>query len=297
MAVFCFRIQIMLNRNHLIIFFVFLAVFDLFVWSLIIFNNQNKNLEVYFFDIGQGDSEMVILPGNVKVLIDGGPDKKILSELAEILSPTDRYIDLIILSHPQMDHFAGLIDILKRYKVGAFIYNGRAGEAKAFKDLEIAVKENLKENNALKIVLAQGDKIKYQDNVFDVLSPPKEFLTSKELNDTTLVLKLSAGNFKALFTGDIGENIEKYLAENFDIRTDILKVGHHGSKFSSGEKFLSEAKPKISVIEVGKNSYGHPTAQTLTRLANIGSQIFRTDLDGAVKLVVDGASINIFKKK
>lgn len=287
----------MFNRNHLIIFFIFLAVFDLFVWSLIIFNNQNKNLEVYFFDIGQGDSEMVILPGNIKVLIDGGQDKKILSELAEILSPTDRYIDLVILSHPQMDHFAGLIDVLKRYKVGAFIYNGRAGEAKAFKDLENAVKENLKENNALKIILAQGDKIKYQDNVFDVLSPPKEFLASKELNDTTLVLKLSAGNFKALFTGDIGENIEKYLVENFDIRTDVLKVGHHGSKFSSGAEFLNNAKPEISVIEVGKNSYGHPTAQTLTRLANIGSQIFRTDMDGAVKLVVDGNSINIFKKK
>lgn len=287
----------MFNKNHLIIFFVFLAVFDLFVWSLIIFNNQNNNLEVYFFDIGQGDSEMVILPGNIKVLIDGGPDKKILSELAEILSPTDRYIDLIILSHPQMDHFAGLIDVLKRYKVGAFIYNGRAGEAKAFKDLENAVKENLKESGALKIILAQGDKIKYQDNIFDVFSPPKEFLASKELNDTTLVLKLSVGNFKALFTGDIGENIEKYLAENFDIRTDVLKVGHHGSKFSSGAEFLNETKPEISVIEVGKNSYGHPTSQTLIRLANVGSQIFRTDLDGAVKLVVDGASINIFKKK
>ncbi|MEK7635575.1 MAG: MBL fold metallo-hydrolase [Patescibacteria group bacterium] len=287
----------MLNRNHLIILFIFLVAFDLFIWSLIIFNNQNKNLEVYFFDIGQGDSEMVILPGNVKVLIDGGPDKKILSELADVLSPTDRYIDLIILSHPQMDHFAGLIDVLKRYKIGAFIYNGRAGEAKAFKDLENAIKENLKENGALKIILAQSDKIKYRDNVFDVLSPPKEFLASKELNDTTLVLRLSIGNFRALFTGDIGENIEKYLVENFNIGADVLKVGHHGSKFSSGEEFLKKTNPKISVIEVGKNSYGHPTTQTLTRLANIGSQIFRTDFDGIIKLVIHNNAINIFKKK
>ena len=283
----------MFNRNHLIIFFVFLAVFDLFIWSLVVFGGPNKNAEIYFFDIGQGDSEMVILPGNVKVLIDGGPDKKILSELADVLSPTDRYIDLIVLSHPQMDHFAGLIDVLKRYEVGAFIYNGREGEAKAFKDL----KEVLKENSALKIVLAQGDKIKYQENIFDVLSPAKEFLASKELNDTTLVLKLNIGNFRALFTGDIGENIEKYLVKNFDIETDVLKVGHHGSKFSSSAEFLSEVKSKISVIEVGKNSYGHPTAQTLARLANIGSQVFRTDLDGAVKLVINSNSINIFKKK
>ena len=283
----------MFNKNHLIIFFVFLVVFDLFIWSLIILGGPNKNAEIYFFDIGQGDSEMIILPGNIKVLIDGGPDKKILSELASVLNPTDKYIDLIVLSHPQMDHFAGLIDVLKRYKVGAFIYNGREGEAGAFQDL----KKVLKENSALKIILAQGDKIKYQENIFDVISPSKEFLASKELNDTTLVLKLSINNFRALFTGDIGENIEKYLIDNFNIGIDVLKVGHHGSKFSSSAGFLNEAKPKMSVIEVGKNSYGHPTAQALARLADASSKIFRTDLDGAVKLVINSNSINIFKKK
>ena len=287
----------MFNKNHLIIFFAFLAVFDLFVWSLVIFGGTNKNTEIYFLNVGQGDSEMIVLPGNIKVLIDGGPDKKILSELADILSPTDRYIDLIVLSHPQMDHFAGLIDVLKRYKVGAFIYNGRDGEAKAFKDLKNVLREASKENGTRKVVLAQGDKIKYQENIFNILSPAKEFLASKELNDTTLVLKLAIGNFRALFTGDIGGNIEKYLVKNFDIGTDVLKVGHHGSKFSSSAEFLSEVKSKISVIEVGKNSYGHPTAQTLARLANIGSQVFRTDLDGAVKLVINSNSINIFKKK
>lgn len=283
----------MLNKNHFIIFLIFLAVFDLFIWSQIIFNGPNKNTEIYFFDIGQGDSELVVLPNNVKVLIDGGPNKKILSELSSVLSPTDIYIDLIILSHPQLDHFAGLIDVLRRYKVGAFIYNGRSGEAKAFYDLKKAIKES----NAAAVVLAQGDKIKYEENVFDVLSPPKEFLTSEELNDTTLVLRLNVGNFRALFTGDIGENIEKYLAENFDIGIDILKVGHHGSKFSSSEKFLVEASPLISAIEVGKNSYGHPTAQTLARLADIKSQIFRTDLDGTIKLAIHNNTINIFKRK
>lgn len=283
----------MLNKNHLILFLFFLLVFDLFVWSRIIFNGQNKNTEIYFLDIGQGDSEMVILPGGVKVLIDGGPDKKILSELALVLNPTDRYIDLIVLSHPQMDHFAGLIDILKRYKVGAFIYNGREGEAKAFKDLEKA----LEENGALKLILAQGDKIKYLESRINIISPPKEFLESKELNDTTLVLMLIVDNFKSLFTGDIGENIEKYLVENFNIGADVLKVSHHGSKFSSGADFLKEINPAISVIEVGKNNYGHPTAQTLEKLASVSSQIFRTDYDGTIKLTINSDKINIFKRK
>ncbi|MEK7481998.1 MAG: MBL fold metallo-hydrolase, partial [Patescibacteria group bacterium] len=119
----------MFNRNHFILLAVFLIIFDFFVWSQIVFgiNKQNDNLEVYFLDVGQGDSELVNLSGGVQVLIDAGPDNKILEELSLILAPTDRYIDLVVLSHPQYDHFAGLIEIFKRYEIGAFLYNGREG--------------------------------------------------------------------------------------------------------------------------------------------------------------------------
>lgn len=283
----------MLNRNHLVLFFIFLAVFDFFVWQSVFVRKQNENLELYFLDIGQGDSELAILPGGIKVLIDGGPNNKILSELSSILKPTDKYIDLVVMSHPQYDHFAGLIDVLKRYQVGAFIYNGRRGEIAAFNDLE----KILKNKNISVVVLGEGGKIKYQEIIFNILSPSKEFLSSKELNDTTLVMELISDNFKALFTGDIGFNIENYLVEKYNINIDVLKVGHHGSKYSSGDEFLKESNPKISVIEVGKNTYGHPTKNALNRLINIGSQIFRTDQDGAVKLVISDKEINIFKKK
>ncbi len=283
----------MLNRNHLILFFIFLAVFDFIVWQSVLAGKQNENLELYFLDVGQGDGELAILPDGVKILIDGGPNNKILSELSSVLKPTDKYIDLVVMTHPQYDHFAGLIDVLKRYQVGAFIYNGRRGEIAAFGDLE----KILKDKNIPVIVLGESDKIKHQENIFNILSPSKEFLSSKELNDTTLVIELINNNFKALFTGDIGFNIENYLAEKYDIKVDVLKVGHHGSKYSSGNVFLKKTNPKISIIEVGKNSYGHPTKNALNRLANIGSQIFRTDQDGAVKLIISGKEINIFKKK
>ena len=102
---------------------------------------------------------------------------------------------------------------------------------------------------------------------------------------------------KILFTGDIGEKNEKYLADNFDIKADILKVGHHGSKYSSSDYFLKAVSPKISAIEVGKNSYGHPTKEVLDRLALVGSRIFRTDQNSIVKLSVKGNEINIFKKQ
>lgn len=286
----------MFNRGHLILFFVFLAIFDFFVWQEVFFGKPNENSEIYFLDVGQGDSQLVILPGGIKALIDGGPGNKIVSELSSILPVTGHYIDLLIMSHPQYDHFAGFIDILKRYEVGAFIYNGREGEIAAFQEL----KKVLKDKNIKTIILGQGDKISHGQSRFDILSPGVEFLKSEELNDTSLVMKLtSAGGekqFKILFTGDIGEKVEKYLVKNFDIEVDVLKVAHHGSKYSSGIEFLEKARPKISIIEVGKNSYGHPTEKALNNLASIGSQIFRTDQGGALKLIFDGEKVNIFRR-
>ncbi|MEK7548904.1 MAG: MBL fold metallo-hydrolase [Patescibacteria group bacterium] len=285
----------MFSSRHLILLLVFLAIFDFFVWSEIVFGDVriDKNSEVYFLNIGQGDSELINLAGGVQILIDGGPNKKVLDELASILPITDRYIDLIVLSHPQYDHFAGLIDVLKRYQVGAFIHNGRRGEIKAFSDLE----KVLEENKIKTIVLAQGDKIKYKDNWLDIISPNSDFLQSKELNDTSLVISLWSAGAKFLFTGDIGFKVEDYLVKNFDIKSDVLKVGHHGSKYSSDEEFLIKVNPKISVIEVGKNSYGHPTGQALNRLASVGSRIFRTDNDGTIKLVIGENKIDILKRK
>lgn len=287
----------MLNRNHLILFLIFLTVFDFLVWKSVVLNKPNNNTELYFLDVGQGDSELVILPGGVKILIDAGPNRKVVNELELILRPTDRYIDLLVLSHPETDHFNGFIDVLKRYQIGAFIYNGRVGTAQSWKELAKIVEEN----KVPVFVLGQGDKIKNQDDFFEILSPNAEFLKSKELNDTSLVIKFinndGQAQIKALFTGDIGKKNEKYLADNFDIRADILKVGHHGSKYSSSDYFLKAVNPKISAIEVGKNSYGHPTKEVLERLALVGSRIFRTDQNSIVKLMINNGEINIFKER
>lgn len=249
-------------------------------------------------DVGQGDGELVILPGGVKILIDAGPNNKMANELSSVLRPTDKYIDLAIVSHPETDHFNGFIDILKRYQVGVFIYNGRAGTSQSWKELAKIVEKN----KIPVIILGQGDKIKYGGDFFEILSPNADFLRSKETNDSSLVIKFTDNinkerALKVLFTGDIGSKVEKYLADNFDIAVDILKVPHHGSKYSSSEEFLAVAQPKISSIEVGKNSYGHPTEATLKNLVSIGSQIFRTDRDGTIKISVNGEEINIFKKK
>ncbi len=284
----------MFNLNRIILIIIFLVVFDVFIWGQILFFGPTENTEIYALNVGQGDSELVILPGGVKILIDGGPDNKVLGELSSIFRPTDRYIDLVLMSHPQTDHFTGLIDVLKRYKVGVFISSGKRGVVQSFDDLE----KTIQENKIPAVVLTEGDKIKYNDGSFNILSPSKNLLESSQPNDWALAMKLASQGVTALFTADIDSKIEESLLKKYDLDVDILKVPHHGSKFSSSEEFLKAVTPKVALIEVGeKNTYGHPTPQTLEKLFAAGAQIFRTDQSGIVKLVISDSKINIFKKK
>lgn len=282
------------DKNRFFLAAIFLIIFNALIWHFIVFGSGGGDLEIYFLDVGQGDSQLAILPGGAKVLIDGGPNNRAVQELSSLL-PFNRYLDLVILTHAQEDHFAGLIEVLKRHKVGVFIFNGRPGTTAAFKDLEKAVKES----GAKTIVLGEKDKIRHRENYFYVFSPSRNLLSGKEINDSSLVIKLVGEKTSALFTGDMTLAVENYVIEKYgsDLDVDILKVGHHGSKYASSENFLRAVSPKISVIEVGKNSYGHPTVEALNRLAAAGSEIFRTDKDGTVKLVVKNLKINVFKKK
>jgi len=281
------------DKKEIILLIFILVVFDVFIWWQVLFNGPNKNAELYFLDVGQGDAELVVLPGGVKILIDGGPNNQILNQLSSIFSPFNRYIDLVILSHPQKDHFTGLIDVLKRYQTGIFISNGQKGTARSFSDLEKIIKEN----KIKTINLVAGDKISYQDNYLDILWPPQDLLLGNEFNEACLAIKLNTQGASALFTADIDSKIEEELSKKDNLDIDILKVAHHGSKYSSSEKFLIKTSPRIAVIEVGKNSYGHPTNEVLNKLALVGAQIFRTDQDGMIKLIINHSQINILKRK
>lgn len=267
-----------------------LALADVFAWGAIIFDHDNAAAEYYFLNVGQGDSELVMLPHRVKLLIDGGPSDGLLRELARVLPPADRYIDLVLMTHPQLDHFEGFIELFDRYRVGAFLATGRRGETAAYNELI----KRIRVKGIPYIALAQGDRMRYGDIVIDVLSPSVKNLTSKELNDTSLVLMVSDGRSRALFTGDIGANVEAELSRQFDLSADVLKVGHHGSRFSSSREFLMDVRPKVAVIEVGKNSYGHPTKDALARLTAIGAHILRTDQNGALRVFEKDGALHVF---
>jgi len=278
------------------IILISLIVCTVWVWFEIFIGRSGDAPQFYFLDVGQGDAELAIFPGGVKVLTDAGPDKKILSSISNVLGG-DRYIDIGIISHPQLDHFNGFNYLLDNYRFGAFIFNGRmdspaAGEWHAFLD-------KIKSQNIPLIALGAGDKIEYINGEIGFLSPNKDFVQSAELNDTAMIEFIRTNEFRALFTSDAGSNIEDYLIKNgANLAADILKIGHHGSKYSSSEGFLQAVNPKVAVIEVGAtNTYGHPTADVLSRIASVAAKIFRTDQNGTIEIVGDNQKLKVYTEK
>ncbi len=281
-------------HNRTVIVFCALVVLDIAAWGTI-FAARPGVPAIYFLDVGQGDSELVVFPGNVKILTDAGPDQKIVRSLENAI-PGERYIDLAVVSHVQKDHFGGFNDVLKHYRVGAFIVNGRA-DAEAESEWNALLREIERQNIPL-IVLGVGDAVRVGAARVDILSPDEDWIQSGAPNDTGLVEKITLPSLTALFTADTGFEIEKHLlGRGVDLRADILKVGHHGSKYSSSEEFLTAVRPAVAAIGVGKNTYGHPARETLARLARFAKNVFRTDSDGTVKIEAYGRKLRIITEK
>ncbi len=283
------------NKLFLVVMTAFFA-FDVFCWYSIFSNVPNASARAYFLDVGQGDSELMVFPGGVTMMTDAGPTDAVLGGLEKAL-PGKKYIDLALITHPQLDHFNGYNFILDHYEVGAFLYNGRDDTGVAE---WTALKEKIAEKHIPFITLGAGDRVHSGKDEVDILSPDREFGESAELNDTGLVEMIKTGNFRALFTADIGFNIEDWLIANIkDLRADVLKVPHHGSKYSSGDAFLRAVNPLIAVIEVGaKNVYGHPGAATLARLASsTRAEVFRTDKNGTVGVSYENGKLKVEREK
>ncbi|MCS6956780.1 MAG: MBL fold metallo-hydrolase [Patescibacteria group bacterium] len=266
------------NKNLSLAILVILVGLDIFLWFNILFFSKEEN-KIYFLDVGQGDSSLIILE-NISILIDAGPSSKIIQSLDKVFSKSKKYIDLAIITHPELDHFGGFLKLLDSYKFGLFIINGRKAEGSEifYEDLI----KKIKNRNISIITLLAGDKILYKDNLIEIISPDKNWWSSADLNDTGLVLKIKNKNFQSLFTADIGQNLENYLAKKFDLKSDILKVAHHGSKYSSGASFLKEVSPSLALVGVGLNRYGHPSAEVIDRFQHFKIPIFRTDQHGTM---------------
>ena len=281
----------MTDRNKKLVITIFILLLgNFFVWQSTATRTVIKT-EYYFLDVGQGDSELLYLPDGIKVLIDAGNnDGAVVRELEKILPMNDRYIDIAVMTHPQRDHSGGIINLLDSYEFGLLIDNGREGTTKTY-DL---LREKIKSKKVKTISVTAGDRILYGDIVMNVLNPTKRSRQAKELNDGCIVLLVEDRTTRSLFTCDIGTGIENVLRSTYDIHAQILKVPHHGSRFSSSKAFITAVKPIIAVIEVGdRNSYGHPTKETLAQLSAVGATILRTDKNGTMRVSVENNKLYV----
>lgn len=285
------------SKKIKLIAIVFLAIATFLVWSAYFSFRPNNKLKVYFFDVGQGDAAMIETPNRDQVLIDGGPDNSILSKLGRAMPFYDRTIELVILTHPDSDHLAGLVEVMKNYEIGAILTNGRNCASAICQEFIRLVKQK----NIKTIVADIGQKINFGLGVkMDILLPAKPSLvkTTKgkdEDNNLSIISRLAYGADSFLFTGDAEAKEEVELISSYpDLKAEVLKVAHHGSKNSTNESLLDKIKPKLSVISVGaKNRYGHPRTETLEKLKKIGAEILRTDLGGDIKLESGGKGVLI----
>ncbi|MCG2691776.1 MBL fold metallo-hydrolase [Microgenomates group bacterium] len=245
----------------------------------------DNRLHLIFCNVGQGDA-ILLEYKSYQILVDAGPDNSVLSCLGKVMPFWDRKIELVILTHPEADHLTGLIEVVKRYQVGRLMKTAAVNETPEFAALTKVI-----ESRKVKVeTLAAGDKIKLKQLNLEILWPfNKGESFVKNFNQAAVVILGQYGSFRFLLTGDIAAGEEETMLSLGSLRpVDVLKAAHHGSKFSTSQKFLEAVQPKLAVISVGKNSFGHPTPEVLARLKAIGARVVRTDLTGKIEIVTDG---------
>jgi competence protein ComEC len=262
-------------------------------------------LRIYFVDVGQGDCSVIKTPDNKVIVVDGGGSsdwQKSTYDLGKKLTvPAILHlgvwsVDTVIVSHIHDDHLAGLLPVLESFRVKQVVLpaSDRYGEGEFTSEKYNRLIQLCKEKNIPIKYLKEGSRITASGITLDILAPRMPYIegTTSDINNNSLVFKLSYKSFDGIFTGDIQREAEETLLE-LDIECDMLKVAHHGSPYSSIQEFISKADPEVSIISVGKNNYGHPSKEVIDRLKSVESRVYRTDMSGAVMLATNGQNIKI----
>jgi competence protein ComEC len=253
--------------------------------------NISGTLEVTFLDGGRGDS-ILVRHGNMTMLVDGGPIDAGPEVASYLRSHGINTIDVVVSTHPHADHIGGLLTVLREFPVKMVYDSGIPHTTQTYYEYLTLIDQK----NIRYIVPERGDTIDLGPGVtVRVLSPPPGGIAGGDLNENSMVLKITYGDTSFLLDSDTGLEAEDImLSSGYDLRSDVLKVPHHGSKYSSSMEFLKAVDPKYSVIEVGAdNPYGHPAPATVERLEEVGSKVYRTDRDGNIVMVSDGKGIMV----
>jgi competence protein ComEC len=267
-----------------------LILLNLTAW-LAIMQLPDGKLHVTFLDVGQGDAILIETPTGAQILIDGGPDGSILlSELGRQIPFWDRSLDLVVLTHPDADHLTGLIAALERYDVGVVMTGAQLAQTGLVDAWETA----LQAQAASRVQGETGMRLEFSDDVaLEILHPDSDWSAEEQenINNQSLVLRLTYQDVAVLLPGDIEADVERVLLRSDAyLASTVLKLPHHGSKTSSSRAFLDAVNPQLSVISVGaENDFGHPSGEVLERLE--GMLVYRTDRHGRVEITSDGHTL------
>lgn len=264
------------------------------VWSAVYAQTPHASGVLTFavLDIGQGDGLYIEGPTGIQVLVDAGPhDGAVLRALPREMPLSDRSLDAVIETHPDADHMGGLVDILSRYSVGAFIEPGIDKHNATIDALE----KEVADQHIPRIIARRGMSLDLGGGArLEILYPDSDVSGyGDKTNDGSIMAHLVYGQTSALLTADDPISVEQHLmriASSSELRSTILKVGHHGSRFSTSDAFVRAVSPQVAVISVGAhNTYGHPTKRVLDTLAGAGVPVLRTDESGTIRCISDGA--------
>ena len=288
--------------------YAFLALFAMVVWLAVYYYPKDK-LQLIACDVGQGDAILAI-HGKTQFLIDGGPNDKVLDCLSSYMPFWDRNIEVVVLTHPDKDHFSGLIEVFKRYEVDHFIANSLEPGSQGYQVLKKVVggsnavvmppKEGMVMGNSMMHleIIFPTDKFQKENLSYDTNANNDKVLgtstTSESVNNFSIVMILESGNFRALLTGDIVPGMTDEVIDTGRIgKVDYIKIPHHGSKNGLTEDLLKKARPEIAIISVGKNQWGHPHKEILEMLNKYDVKTLRTDQVGDIKVEINNGEMRV----
>lgn len=278
-----------------------LALVAVVVW-MAVFTSPDENLHLIACDVGQGDAILAVY-GETQILIDGGASNEVINCLNHYMPFSDRKIEIVLLTHPQLDHYGGLREVFRGFQVEHFVTNSLDSSNESYQVLKSLVGGS----GANLLFPTTGTTIRSGLLHLDIVWPSSAFLameddfsdskvlgafTSKrDPNEFSIVANLRLKEFEALLTGDIGPEVINEIIQTGKVHdVEYIKVPHHGSKNGLTQELLEITLPEIAVISVGKNSYGHPHKEILELLEGRGILMKRTDMDGDIEIISDGES-------
>jgi competence protein ComEC len=273
--------------------------FNYGIWSSVWHANPPR-LRISVLSIGQGDSILIQGPTGITILIDGGPDRSVLRQLGQELPLFSEAIDLVVETHPDTDHIAGLAPVFDQYAISYFMSPGMPDRSQASLSLRAAVTS---ESGVTTFIARRGMRIHIGGGAYaDVLYPDRN-VSKGDTNSASVVMHIVYGKTSFMLTGDLPSPIEDYLVRleavantengtNRTLHSDVLKAGHHGSKNSTDDIWLAAVHPSMVAISAGKdNTYGHPNPETLARVRQEGANLFSTIDRGTLHFISDGSVV------